>query len=82
LSATQGDELTPILTYCAALWAMITADQTTLPEEQELLTLTVPYPEDIRLGRECVQAQGVDFLLSRLPQVLALAQRLCAPMRG
>lgn len=71
------DGLTPVVAYCAALWAMITADETVLAGEQELLAQTVPYPDEIRCGQEYIQAHGVEGLLARLPQVLTMPQRLC-----
>ncbi len=73
----DSDGLTPLMAYCAALRAMMEADQDRSPREEELLVSTVPYPEDIRLGQDYLQAYDVDHLLGRLASVLNHSQRLC-----
>lgn len=76
-SLPEADGLTPLMAYCAALLAMMDADRQATPAEQELLSLTIPYPEEIELGRDYLHAYGLDHLLSRLSRVLARPQRLC-----
>jgi uncharacterized tellurite resistance protein B-like protein len=71
------DGLTPLMAYCASLLALMACDREALPAEEELLTVTVPYSEDITLGRDYLGAYGLDHLLGRLQAVLNPAQSCC-----
>lgn len=73
----ESDGLTPLIAYCASMLALMEADDGVAPTEQELLTLTVPYPDDIHLGQDYLHAYGLDHLLGRLGAVLNAAQQQC-----
>lgn len=73
----DADGLTPLMAFCAALLAMMEADGSVAREEMELLTLAVPYPDDIRLGQDFMHAYDLDHLLDRLSGVLDAPQQRC-----
>ena len=73
----DADGLTPLIAFCASSLAMMEVDNEVTPQEREMLTLHVPYPEEIRLGEDFLHGYGLDHLLERLGAVLNPAQQRC-----
>jgi len=71
------DGLTPLTAFCAAIQAMVHADNHIAPSEQEYLERTVPDPDTIQAGKRYLATFGVEHLAARSGAVLSDDQKRC-----